>query len=217
MSKIYKTYLKAIEKNIKAFAGNWLPGTPRQLGDYGTYKNGIFERIGNINDLDISFDVVGDDLEDKYSFTSGATLDFTGAAAATAGAAAVKASVSISFSKSDMVYFNAIGCKTTGVGNIDKMEEAIRAGDKADKFKWKNSYHVITSLVTSSQTVVAISTSNSASISFAAKSPEIARVNLADASCDLALAGSKDVGFSVDAEKGLQVLFNVTKVRGTFA
>ncbi len=218
MSKIYKTYLNAIEKNLKVFSGNWLPGTPRTLGDYGTIEQGIFTRIGNIEDIGVSFETVEDTSADVYNFSSGTSLSYSGGAGASVDTAAVSAnaSVKISFSKSASVFFNAAGCVTTMIKNIDQIEEAINTGHKNDKFKWKNAYRVVTSLVDSAQTIVVISTSKSAGMTLAAASPSIEKIDLSDASLDLNVTSSSDVGFSVDAEKGLQPLLGLTKVTGLF-
>jgi hypothetical protein len=219
MSKLYKVYLKSIEKNIKVFTGNWLPGTPRELGDYGTVDKDLFTRIGNIKDLGITFETLVDPSADLYNFSAGTSSEFSGDASATAGNAVVSANaaVKITFSKNNTVYFNAAGCETNSVGNTDTMEADIKAGDKADKFKWKNSYHVITSVVNAGRTIVAVSTSSSAGITFTAKSPEVKKVNLSDASMDLSMTSSNAVGLTIDAQEGLQPLMVLMKVRGTFA
>ncbi|MFZ2632066.1 MAG: hypothetical protein WA081_09405 [Desulfosalsimonadaceae bacterium] len=216
MSAIVEIYTEAVRENLKPLFANWEPGKPVELGDYGTLAGEAFIHIGNIKDLGMGFDVREDDTPDRKYFSSeGSTeikLNMKGAATLS-GAINAKATLEINFGSKEAVFFNAAECRFSMIRDKAAVGKEIMKRCKAHD--WDRDWALVTDLVRSGATTIAISGADHASVIFEA-SGNVDKINLSDASVGLNVANQKNVGYIVDAQKGLIPLIGLSKIQPTF-
>lgn len=222
MSSIANLYSNEIKKQFKVLYANWEPGGPVNLGDYGIMAGNIFIPKGNLaNDFDEFKDVLifsEDPLKDQKEFVSegGVDINFIGKGSGNVGGITAKASVEIKFAHKDSIFFNAAECTTTRISNKAKVGELLKAILKKNKGRWLKEYCIVTDIVKAGRTIVAISASDNAGISFSADSPAIENIDLADASVKLGLTTQRSIGYKVGAIEGLDLLIGLCKLKNPF-
>lgn len=156
---------------------------------------------------------VARDRDAQYDFTSKAGVKADFKSHATVGGVNVNARLGVIFSREDLVFFNAAGCTLDSVEDQDALGRAIL--DLYSRQEWDADHAVVTSLMSSKATTIFVSSSATSSFALGARSPRVERIDLSDASIELQLAGYTDVGLKVVAEKGLNPLLGLSKIRPT--
>lgn len=214
MSTIAAIYTKALHDHFRPMYANWQPGSPMELGDYGLITNHIFNRIGNIRDEGLDFEVRQDTSADQYEFTSSSETEFVFTAAGSGsggGVGSVKAGLEIKFSRANSVFFNAAGCRINSIRNIKALgDELIRRDEQG---RWKRHFAVVTSLVEAGATTIVVAGSSNASISLEAKAEGVQEIDLADAALELGLKRQKNVAFKVVTAQGMLPLLGLMQVK----
>ncbi len=206
-------YCNEIHDNLRPLYGNWHPGTPVGLGDYGELRNGVFVRLGNIRDLRVAFSVRDDPTQDQITFSSQGKTEVTLAAAgavATGMPVTVKASIDIAFGSEKAVFFNASKCKYITITDLVALGKEIMRLFESDS--WDRSWSIVTQVVEAASTTVVVSGSSSASVRLEALG-DVPNINLADASVKLGVATSKNVGLTIAAQDGLSPLIGLSKIQ----
>ncbi len=214
---VAKLYTDELKRNFKILFANWEPGTPLELGVYGLLSNNIFVPLGNIKQLGVNFDVVTDLVKDEKEFKSegGVEVKFNPKASVTVTpGVSVNANLEIKFTRGKSIFFHAAECSTNRIADKVKLGKDLK--NLLKKGDWKKKYVVVTDLVDSGNTIIAVSDSKDANITFQASSPTIENINLADASIDLTVTTRKDIGYKVEAVKGLQILMGLCKFKNPF-
>jgi hypothetical protein len=216
MPAIAQIYTESVYDNLKPLYANWDPGRPVQLGDYGTVQDRNFMYLGNVSQLGIAFDKRADPRRDHKYFASKGATDVTFHAKGSApvgGAVNAKASLQVQFSSEEGVFFNAAQCEYVMVA--DKVALGVEIMRRLDAGEWKKQWAIVTDLVNSGSTTIAVSGASSAEIAFEAEG-EVPQIDLADASLGLAVRKVKNVGYQVVAASGLVPLIGLAKVQPKF-
>jgi len=223
MSRIANLYSNEVKQQFKVLYANWEPGGPINLGDYGSMAGNIFIPQGNLQQdfpefHDVVIKILEDPLKDQKEFISEGGVDVNLSAKGTVNieGVTVKASLDINFSHKDSIFFNAAECSTTRISNKAKIGEVLKEIMKKKDGRWLKEYCVVTDLVTAGRTIIAISASDNSGISFAADSPAIENINLADASVKLGLTSQRSIGYKVEAVEGLIILLGLCKMKNPF-
>lgn len=222
MSNISKLYSKELKKNFKILYANWEPGAPIELGDYGVMNGDIFIPMGKLTEDFEEFQgnvikTVLDPTKDHKSFKSEKGVDVNLKSKGTLNASGVilaKAELEIKFSSKDSIFFNAAECVTNRISNKAEIGKILKKMLKEKK--WKKKYCVVTDVVKAGKTIIAISESNSSSISFKASSDEVESINLADAAIGLDFKSESSIGYRVDAVEGLDIMIGLSKIKNPF-
>jgi hypothetical protein len=82
--------------------------------------------------------------------------------------------------------------------------------------KWKIEFVIITERIKSANTIVAISGSSNSKIKFVATNSDVNNINLSDANIELGVGFQKDIGYCIEAEKGLIPLIAFSKIKSRF-
>lgn len=215
-TRISEIYTDEVHENLSPLYANWEPGTPRRLGNYGVLDGNTFIYVGNIKDLDIHIKVRHDTTPDKKSFTTQGSTQVRfgiGAGGTVDGAVDVAGKLEVAFSSERAVFFNAAGCRTETISDQNALGQAIMALRDADK--WNDNWAVVTDIVKAGATTVAVSGGAGSSVTFQA-SGTTAQIDLADADLDLHVASQNNIGYTVDAGKGLVPLIGLSKVQSRF-
>lgn len=201
MVEIWDVYANDIHDNFKTLYGNWPPNVPIKLGDFGTLGHNVFNRKGNVKEVfGITFkERVGSGQKAHYSYKSAESTEVTLKAQGQGGTGGitVNASLEIKFSSKHAVFFNAAGCEH------DSIEDEVMLGNDVMRLmeaeKWDDDWVIVTRLIRSGATTIAIAGSQDGSIVFEAEAT-VPKIDLADAGLKLAVNHERNIGFSVATE-----------------
>lgn len=209
-----RSYTDEIRKQFFPLYASFPPSTPFQLGDYGTLSGNLFQRVGNIRDLGIEFELLPDDSPEQYKFTSasGVTFDFHIKGSGNIyGVAHARAGLTISFKKENSIFFNAAD------GHLNTIrDQAKLAADILElhaQKRWNFEHAVVTGLVSAGSSTVVVSSGTDSSVTFEAVADDTTRIDLADASIGFATTRATDLALELVAKNGSTPLLLLAKVR----
>lgn len=220
MSNIAEIYTDAVHENFKPLYANWDPGTKISLGDFGVLRDQIFTRFGNIGDapFSIQFEKIEDAKPDNKSFSSEESVEvkFNAKGSTTvSGVANAKATLDVSFSNKDAVFFNAAGCIHSMIRSKVTLGKDIMAAYNYGDGEWQREWVIVSDLVTAKATTIAISSNDTASIVFEAKG-DVDKIDLADAGLGLDVRSYSNIGYKVAADEGGVLLLGLCQIQSTF-
>lgn len=216
MSSIVGIYTSAVRDNLKPLYANWEPGKPVELGDYGLLSGDVFVHLGNVGDLGIKFGVRNDSSTDRKYFASARSTEVRLNAKGATNLSSVlsaKATLEIHFGSKEGVFFNAAECQFSMIQ--DKSEIGREIMLRYNSGDWDRGWAVVTDLVRTGAATIAVSGGDQASVVFEATG-NVEKINLADASIGLSVATQKNVGYVVEAEKGIVPLIGLSKIQSAF-
>ena len=211
MAIAYK-YAEDIHNNLRMYPA-WPINMPLALGDYGTLENSIFQRIGNITDkFGIQFERISSLPSTHYDYRSANKIEAILKPRATIGMGAVSANASldISFSGENAIFFNAAECSVTTYKDNDEVFDQLI--DLYRQGNWDSSYKIITDIVNASSTTLIFSGGNNASISLEADTPNIDTIDLAKANIGLKIKNEKNIGLKIISIGGLTPLIRLAGI-----
>lgn len=166
-----RDYNKALHRHAN-FHAAWFPITvPHRIGDYGLIQNGVFQKIGHLDQLkDDGFDVPIETREGNPT-----TLDFLSEGAkmvrVVAGVevpelpvANVNASVKFKFEKENSFVLKAAEIKVEQMDNIDQVARKL-AVLRREK-KWSHRNKVVSATYTGQQCLVLLSSERGTEVGF---------------------------------------------------
>jgi hypothetical protein len=220
MNNVMTIYSDTVYNNLRPLHANWEPAQPIELGDYGLLLGHAFQKLGNVSQRGIKIgEIIKDDVGDQKIFASGTNTNVSFHSAGTAPVGAVadaKARVDISFGSEGSVFFNAAECSYSMIADKTALGEAVmQAFDANDDRKWQREWAVVTDLVRSKSTTVAIATGTNAKVSLEAAG-NIQQIDLAKAEIGLSLGTCTNVGYQVIAKAGLVPLIGLSQIQTKF-
>lgn len=204
-------YCREIKHQLGSYFGTWLPNAPVNVGDYGTVEDRIFTSIGNVGSLGCKVEVAtGEPTHLHFTSTSGVTVKHLSSVDANVPSTKIEAGLEIAFSKQDGIFFNAAESVVKRITNSAQIESTLLKLTKANK--WKKDWVVVTGVVSTGATTIAISKSDRASITLRAKG-NFAEIDLANASVNLQIEATSNIGLQLIAEKGLVPLMQLSQLQ----
>jgi hypothetical protein len=217
-----EVWCKALHRHFVNRYAVWPLGEDIKLGDFGVmvdegpwpWSNGtLFSRSSNLTDhFGIKFNERKGKPNEFMEFTSaeGVSAKFTAKGAMKPnGATAIKASLDISFSSKNVVYFASAGCQMNSIDDQVALGEEIRKLMKAGR--WDHHWVVVTEITNAEKTTALISLSSDASMSLEA-SGNVDVIKLADASLTLNYTSYSNTALNVVASPGFQPLIGLSKM-----
>ena len=215
MAQADRIFKLAFRKHFTNHEGNFPLTREVKLGDYGTFTNGYFVRIGNIKDLPFGL-TFGADIdpnptsEEFQSEGSVSVNTYAKGDIGPAGTPLAKATLEVGFSKDEAVFFSAAAVRYNQISNLTTLGQSIL--DFYNSKKWEKRHFIVTRLIEAERAVVLISGSSNSKISIEAdaNAPEI---DLSNTSLKLSITKSAKVSYKIIAEKcslgfGLSRVFN---------
>lgn len=216
MQSIVNIYTDTVYENLRPLYANWEPGKPVQLGDFGILRDHTFINLGNIDNFNLTFHERTDSTKDQKIFTSKDSVEVKFHARGSvpvSGIVNTKASLEVSFSNQDAVFFNAAECEYSMIS--DKVALGKNIMSLYEKGDWQREWVIVTDLIRAGATTLAISGGRSATIVFEATG-DVERINLAEAALGLSVKSASNVGYQVVAENGLIPLLGLCKIQSSF-
>lgn len=217
--QVWEYYTEQMHQQFKSFA-TWLPSERVELGMIGRIDNGRFDFVTTLAQQQIPFteETSGTaDLEHR----SGAEISVGGGGGAGADACvagAAKGSATIKFAGSGAFVFHAKSCVVHSIADKVKLAEHIREAFKSrPEDAWDPRWVIVDNVVRSTQVVVLVSSSASATVTLAAKGDLGAGIDLAGAAAqgDLAFSYSNGDVTKITTKKNqaFTPLFRLIKLR----
>jgi hypothetical protein len=209
--RIFKTAFKRHFANHEA---NFPPSRNLSLGDYGTFSNGYFTRLGNISDapFGIKFKMLRDKVSNSEEFQSAGDVSINSIAKGSVfkGTVALKAAVEFDFSSKSALYFSSAAVQYHQIDNLyDVGREIVKQYRRG---KWDRKFVVITRLIQGTNTVIIISGSNKSSLKLEAASPTLKSLKLGDAKAKFDIVSSNKVSYKSVADGLSPIGFGLSKV-----
>lgn len=200
---IQEIYCKELKDNLKYHAA-WLPNDRFELGDYGTVKNNLFTRIGNVDEFDIVIEKKQNANIKLHHASTGITTVQTDLNASVVNS---HAALKINFLKQNSVVFFTSG-SSKSVSNYLELQNKILELLK-DK-QWDSDHYVITELLVSNFTTAIISSDKNASIELEATDPTIRSLDLANLDVKLNVKSQRSINTQIVADGKTTPLFRLS-------
>jgi len=215
---IADSYTNEIRAQIKKFA-TWEPGEPRKLGDYGELRGSLFVRVGNIADppFNLRFETNADQTSSPITYSSSGAVSIEadgGVSGQVSALAKLTLGLTISFSRENAIYFQALGARYDSINNQLELErqllDAFAAGD------WRDNFVVVTERVGAKSSTVIVSSGMGASLQLNAAGGDA--FNISDANVKLVSSGKKDIGYETITDEKATPLLSLSRIqlRGQF-
>jgi len=184
-----------IQKHLKAQAA-WLPITNTyQLGDYGVMSDGVFQKMGNVGEFDVSLNQAeGPDASINFVSASTRVVQLVGNAEVDViPQGAVGAKLSYKFQKAQSFLVKAAVIKVAQVENVRQVASQLRA-----RPDWRRGWRVVWQTYHAQDPIVFSTLSDGTDVSFSGEGKALQIIQ----------GGSFAAGvqMSVNRELGLQVL-----------
>lgn len=218
MKSIAKIYTDAIKNHEKVLFGNWNPGHPLKLGDFGIMTGNIFVHQGHLSQIAelSSFNIKSriDDTTDERTFTGGKGVNFgiTAKAEINDSNIPIKSNLKIGFEKEEAVFFNAAECLVEMIENKHELGQAVL---KLPRDKWKREFVIVTDLIKAKRTLIAVSQEAGFTIEFEADA-NISNIDLDKANLNLNFKSQKSAGYHFISEQGTTPLIGLSKIQSKF-
>lgn len=187
-----------IQKHLNVNAA-WLPVTNNfKLGDYGIISDGVFVKMGNIDEYGVSF-IQAEGPEASIDFTSANTrvLKFAGGAEVTAiPAGAVDAKITIRFENEKSFLVKAPVIKMSEIQNVTQVAGQLKNKNQWEK-KWKVVYRVFNAL----DSLIVSTISGGTELTLSGNAEALNNMKVGSASVDLST--TKELGLKILGKSGI--------------
>lgn len=218
MDSVATSYCKTLQKQFRDFYAIWPPNAPIRLGDFGYLQGPVFSRKSSLASVGITDWKArsGRGAPSTYTCTtaSGTEVKFHAKGEVnTGGVPLAKATAEVKFSRGEAIFFNAAGCV------LDEIEDQIGLGrtvlDMFAKKTWNDDWAVVTGIVRSGATTVAVSAEAGASVLLEASADQ-PNIDLANVNAGLHVGTSRSLSSLFVGEAGFTPLVRLSKVRRKF-
>lgn len=209
----------AIHKELTAYAAWWPIVNAFKVGDFGVFKDGVFQSLGNIKDkypdIDLKLESGGPaQIDFKSEGTRTLKFDASGNPVESfAGLGNAKASLKLVFESENSSMIKA-NMTVSQLANIDQVGTAL-----ANKNGWRNKFCVVSAVYTGDDSVVICSREAGTEVTIGAEAEILQQVEAGKVVGNFEYKSNKDSTFKAIGESGALALrlfklniFNKTKV-----
>lgn len=194
-----RLFSKVLHKEIDVHAA-WLPVTNNfRLGDYGVISDGVFVKMGNIDEFGVSF-TKADGEPTRLKFRSDGTSVrrfVAGAEAPALPEADIDAKLVIGFASADSFYIDAhLGVQE--IQNLAQVAQALRDVDG-----WRGKYRVIFATYTGHHSTIISSRKANSKIEVSGTAKALKLLELGQAEAGLTVSAEDSVGLEVVGKTGV--------------
>jgi hypothetical protein len=212
----YRRYIKEIHDRF-GFWATWLPNEAIQLGDVGPLVNLRFQRVTNLQNQGIAFNVEppGNSAEFQYASSNSVTIQVKAKGElplAGSVLAQTDAGISVSFANKNATMFLATKCRVSSIAKQDDLAKTII--QRAEHGDWPREHLVVTSVVQSDASVILISSGDSGKVEFAvAGSAPVSPITLVGMQARVREVHASNVDIRIVSKNRLTPLFRVQGLR----
>jgi hypothetical protein len=214
MPQADRIFKRAFRKHFSNHEANFPPSKEIALGDYGIFRNGYFEKLGNIQDapFSIKFKAKPDNAPTSEEFQSEGKVSVKNIAKGELinGVPAAKAAIDIGFNASSALYFSSAKVTYLQIDNLYEIGSKVIKAYKEKK--WKKNFVLVSRILQGANTVIVISGSAACSVTIEAESPRVEKINLSDTKASLQFSRSNEVSYKVISRENCAIGFGISKV-----
>lgn len=207
---IHARYCRALAKQLSRHAV-WQPGGPLLLGDYGTLRNGLFLKLGNVEDFrGLDRIARSQSKPSKLVFTSsGTTTAFTkGEAVVGQGELnVIEAKFRIEFQDEYSIYLRGSGVRSEEITNLRTVTEQLRGIES-----WNTGWMIVSSITVAKLLSVILAGGKNSEVSVQASAGVLEMFDSGEAEATAKLQISGQSGYSSVGASG-PFLFDLVKLR----
>lgn len=189
-----------IQKDLNVQAA-WLPILQNySLGDYGVMSDGVFTKLGNIKEFNISFEQsTGPNAAINYKSDISNITKFAGGAEVKAiPATAIDAKVTLKFNKEKSILIKSPAIKVTAMGNVQQVANQLKNADG-----WRKKFKVVFETYHAEDAVVMSTLEAGTEISFTGSAPALESLDLGKADVSFSVEGNKKIGLDIQGKAGV--------------
>jgi len=194
-----RLFSKVLHKEIDVHAA-WMPVTNNfGLGDYGVISDGVFVKMGNIDEYGVSFTkATGKPTRIKFRSDGTSVRRFVGGAEINAlPEDDIDAKLTIGFTAADSFYIDA-HLSVEEIANLAQVARALRDADG-----WPRKYRVISAIYTGHNCTIISSRKADSSIEISGKASALRQLELGKAEAGLTVSAEDSVGLEVVGRTGV--------------
>lgn len=208
MAGIASKYADSINDEL-GYYPTWTPIVTIKLGDYGTIKDDLFEKLGNIRNIGIDFiATLGQSADDQDYTSSGSSL----IAINTGVQGFVNAGLKFSSSSEFGFHFSAKRCLLNQIEEVGTLTTKVRKKFDELGMSQKDIY-VVKEVLHAETTAVILSRKKNAEFSIEATLPGVTLHDFHDISGGFSIKSNKNIGYSLVGGKDLTPLFKTFKLK----
>jgi hypothetical protein len=207
MSRLAKSYEKAIKRELTAHAA-WFPIINTfKIGDFGVFENGVFRSMGNIKDKYPELDLrIDQSPGGKVNFSSEGTKTFKfDAAGNIVGSFAqlgdANAALKFEFTKRNSVVLKADEIILSQLQNIEEVASFV-----SSKSDWKRKYKVITHTYTGENCLVICARESGSEFTINAKADILSDIEVGKANAGFETSSSNSSTYDSIGKTGVLAL-----------
>ncbi|HEX6242643.1 MAG TPA: hypothetical protein VFZ61_17135 [Polyangiales bacterium] len=179
----------------------WLPiANTFALGDYGVFSHGVFTKLGNVQDLKVSFREATSPAA-KIDFISDETkvMNLVGDVAVDViPEVAVNAKIKVEFQKANAFLLRAKTVKVHEIQNVAQAMQALR-----DHPSWRRAYKLVAKVWIAERAALLTTTAANTSVTLAGSVPALKQFGLGDVSAELRVGTTRELGLQILGTTGV--------------
>jgi hypothetical protein len=187
-----RQYNNALKQNVLHFAA-WNPITdPYEVGDFGAFRQGVFQKLGNIREFRIDPEArAGGTSAFDYSAAGTRVVRAVGGAEVAAfPAGPVDATLSIEFSGASSVYLKVAKVQQYEMPAVDAVASRLRGRRDPRGRTWKVGWRVVRKVYLAESPVILASSARNTSFTLSARADVLKAVELGQGSLEVAVSAS---------------------------
>jgi hypothetical protein len=199
-------YSKALHKHANFYAA-WFPAAaPFRIGDYGVIRDGVFEKIGHLDEFGIEIKTESGEPTPSLDFMTEGTksIAFVGGAELPASAlpvADVEAKLTFAFDRKNSFVVKAEQIQMTRMSNIRQVADTLAQLRRSKRFSHK--WRVVSATYTGHKFVVLMSSEADTRVEFSGKASALKQLNVGNVELKPSVNVSSDAVLKTVGETGV--------------
>jgi hypothetical protein len=192
-----------IQKDLNVHAA-WLPITQNYvLGDYGLISDGVFSKLGNIKEFNVSFEQsTGPAVTINYKSDVSRVTKFAGGTEVQAiPASAIDAKVTLKFDKAKSILIKSPTINVSAIGNVQQVANQLKKANG-----WRRKWKVVFEIYQAQDAVVMSTTDAGTEISFEGNATALESLDLGKTGLSFSVVGNKQLGLDIQGKAGVIAL-----------
>lgn len=199
-----KEYTRIFKRNLLHFP-TWIPLTDAfEVGDYGAFRNGVFQKLGNIREFGVDPGTRVSATRVRFSYSSAGAVVARGGAEAKGAAApqGASAKLDIGFQGEEAFFVRTRDLTVMEMPAVDAVAHQLVRKRDASGRKWKQAWRVVRKVYVADDPVILASAEKQTSFSLSGSANAIAQVELGKGSAEIAVTSSRGNTLEIVGGKG---------------
>jgi hypothetical protein len=199
-----REYTRAFKRNLLHFP-TWSPLIDTfEVGDYGAFRQGVFQKLGNIREFGVDPGARTSATKVRFSFSSAGAVVARGGVEATGSGMpqGASATLEIGFQGEEAFFVRTRDLTVMEMPAVDEVAfELVRKRDASGR-QWKQAWRVVRKVYIAEDPIILASSERQTSFTLSGSAQAIAEVELGKGSAELAVTSSRGSALEIVGGKG---------------